>query len=612
LAENTLLLSQVYIKIDGTLASEDLMRALVSTTIESSLHLPDSATLVLHDPGAVWIDHADFAPGKTLQIAGKVGKTEHPLFDGEIVELESDFYPGDRRVVVRAFDRLHRLARGRHVRSFLNVTDEDIVKKIAGEVGLTAKVGAATTVHPYVLQDNTTNLEFLRERAAMLGYLLYVEGKVLHCAAHGGHSGTVTLTYNEDLSEFHPRMTTVDQINTATASGWDPKTAAAVMGKAQTANGVPKVGFQSPGGEIASQAFGFQSDVLVADRPIRSQAVADKLAQATLDRRAGRFIEAEGTAHGNPELVAGVLVDIKALGTRFSGKYFVTGATHTYGGDVGYVTRFMVSGFQPATLLSMLGAERDSLSAGRVGLVVGVVTDNKDPDGLCRVKVKFPWLSKDHASDWARLVTPGGGPQAGLEFIPEVNDEVLVGFEQGNINYPYVLGGLWNGKDAPPIKSSETTVIGGGKVKQRIIRSRTGHIITLDDSDNAPYIEIVDNTGKNKIKLDSKNNKLTVHLEGDMQFEAPKGDIMLKAKTVTVEASDALKMKGKSLDAEASQAANVKAGTDLKLKGMNTDISSDAAMKIKGGSTAEVKGSAKLTLDGGGMTEVKGGMVKVG
>jgi phage protein D len=610
LAENTLLLSQVYIKIDGTLATEDLMHALVNTTVESSLHLPDAATLTLHDPGAVWIDHADFAPGKTLEIASKVGKTEHPLFDGEIVELESDFFPGDRRVVVRAFDRLHRLARGRHVRSFLNVTDEDIVKKLAGEVHLTAKVGAASTVHPYVLQDNTTDLDFLRERAAMLGYLLYVQGTVLHCEAHGAHTKTITLTYNTDLSEFHPRMTTVDQVNSATASGWDPKTHAAVLGKAQTANGVPKVGFQTPGGEIASQAYGFQSDVLVADRPIRTQAVADKLAQATLDRRAGRFIEAEGTAHGNPELLAGVLVDVKELGTRFSGKYFVTGATHTYGGDAGYVTRFMVSGFQPATLLSMLGPDRDSLSQGRVGLVIGVVTDNKDPDDLGRVKVKFPWLSQDHASDWARLVTPGGGPQRGLEFIPEVNDEVLVGFEQGNINFPYVLGGLWNGTDAPPIKSG--TIISGGKVNQRIIRSRTGHIITLDDSDNSPYIEIVDNTGKNTIKLDSKNNKLTVHLEGDMLFEATKGDIMLKAKTVTVEASDALKMKGKSVDVEASSDMNLKASSDLKLKGMNAEMAGDMAIKLKGGTQAELKGSTGLTLDGGVMTEVKGAMVKVG
>jgi len=611
-AENTLLLSQFYIKINGQQASGDLMHALVNATVESSLHLPDSATLTMHDPGGKWVDHADFAPGKTLEISAKVGKKQHPLFDGEIVEIESDYFPGDRRVVVRAFDRLHRLARGRHVRSFLNANDADMIKKIAGEVGLSAKVGAASTVHPYVLQDNTTNLDFLRERAAMLGYLLFVEGKVLHCEEHGQHTATIPLTYNQDLSEFHLRMTTVDQVDTVTTSGWDPKKVEAVIGQATTANGVPKVGTQQAGGKVASDAYGFKSDVLVADRPIRTQAVADKLAQATLDRRAGRFIEAEGTSHGNPEILAGVLVDVKELGTRFSGKYFVTGATHTYGGDAGYVTRFMVSGFQPGTLLSMLGAERDGLSQGRVGLVVGVVTDNKDPDGLCRVKVKFPWLSKDHASDWARLVTPGGGPQTGLEFIPEVNDEVLIGFEQGNINYPYVLGGLWNGKDAPPIKSSVNSVLDGGKVKQRIIRSRTGHIITLDDSDNAPYIEIVDNTGKNTVKLDSKNNKLTVHLEGDMLFEATKGDIMLKAKTVTVEASDALKMKGKSLDAEASDAANIKAGSDLKLKGMSADISADSALKMKGGSTAELKGSAGLTLDGGAMTEVKGGMVKIG
>jgi phage protein D len=403
LAETSLLLSQFYIKIAGQQAAESLMHALVNATVESSLHLPDTATLTLHDPDGTWVDYAEFAPGKTLEIAAKAGQTENPLFNGEIVELESDFFPGDRRVVVRAFDRLHRLARGRHVRSFLNVTDADIVRKIAQEVGLTAKVGPTTTVHPYVLQDNTSNLDFLRERAAMLGYLLFVEEKVLHCEAHGAHTNTITLTYNQDLSEFHPRMTTVDQVNSVTASGWDPTTRSSVLGKAQTARGVPNLGLETAGGDVASKAYGFTSDVLVADRPIRTQAVADKLAQATLDRRAGRYVEAEGTTRGNPHLLAGVLVDVKELGVRFSGKYFVTGATHTYGGDAGYLTRFMVSGFQPSTLLSMLGPERDGMSTARVGLVIGLVTDNQDPDGLGRVKVKFPWLSKDHASDWARL-----------------------------------------------------------------------------------------------------------------------------------------------------------------------------------------------------------------
>jgi uncharacterized protein involved in type VI secretion and phage assembly len=404
-------------------------------------------------------------------------------------------------------------------------------------------------------------------------------------------------------------LTTVDQIKTATAGGWDPKQRKEVLGTASSANGEPQLGSSKSGGQVAQDAFGFEAKVLVADRPIRDQAVADKVAQATLDRRAGRFVEAEGVAGGRPDLIAGVTVDLKALGTRFSGKYFVTASTHTYSAHSGYSTRFTVSGFQPSTLLSVLGPERDGLPQMRVGLVVGIVTDNNDPDGLGKVKVKFPWLSSEHASDWARVVTIGGGPQRGLEFLPEVNDEVLVGFEHGDINFPYVLGGLWNGQDAPP--GDKSKVIASGKINQRIIRSRTGHIVTMDDSDDAPSITIVDNTGKNKINLDSKNNKLTVHLEGDMLFEATSGDISLKAKTFNVEASDALKLKGQTVDTQADTSFNIKAGTDLKLKGTNTEMDGDASIKLKG-AQAQVQAQAQLSLDGGAMTEVKGILVKVG
>ena len=135
--------------------------------------------------------------------------------------------------------------------------------------------------------------------------------------------------------------------------------------------------------------------------------------------------------------------------------------------------------------------------------------------------------------------------------------------------------------------------------------------MTLDDSDNAPYISIVDNTGKNTIKLDSKKNKLTVHLEGDMLFEATSGDIALKARTVNIEASDALKVKGNSVDAEANTDMNLKAANGLKLKGANAEMAADARLSVKG-ATAEVKASASLSLDGGAMTEVKGALVKVG
>jgi phage protein D/phage baseplate assembly protein gpV len=600
LTDTTRLLSQFYVTLDGAPASEAMLNNLVDATVESSLHLPDAATITLHDPDGKWVDEATLAPGKTLKITAKIADSKADLFDGEIVEIESDFVPGDRRVVVRAFDRLHRLARGRHVRSFLQVTDGDIVNKIAQECGLQARVGPTSTVHKYVLQDNVTNLEFLRARAAALGYLLYVDEKTLHFEALGAHKASIELEYGGALREFHPRLSTIDQISSATARGWDPTQRKEVVGRASSAKSAPQVGTNGQGGDVAKDAFGMTAELLVADRPIRTQVVADKLAQATLDRRVGRFIEAEGIAAGTPPLGAAVSVKLSNLGQRFSGTYFVTGAVHRYDSSGGYSTRFQVSGFKPSTLLNLLSVERDGAPAPREGLVIGVVTDNVDPDGQCRVKVKYPWLSSEHASDWARVVTPGGGPQRGLEFLPEVNDEVLVGFEHGDVNYPYVLGGLWNGKDAPPKKNDE--IVGGGKVKQRVIRSRTGHIIILDDSDDQPSISIVDKTGKNSIKLDSKSNKLTVHLEGDMLFEAPSGDVTVKGKTVNLEATNEFKIKGKSVDASADQG--------LKMKGMNAEVEASSSVKVKG-ATADVTASGKMTLDGGQMAELKATMVKI-
>jgi phage protein D len=610
LPDTTKLLSQFYFKIDGADAPVAMMRNLVDATVENGLHLPDVATVVFHDPNGQWVDNADLAPGKALTIDAKVGNDQHNLFDGEIVELESDFSPGGRRVIVRAFDRLHRLARGRRVRSFNNVSDSDMINQIAGEVGLTPNVHATSVVYDYVLQDNITNLEFLRQRAALLGYLLYVRGKELHCEPLGTETGTLSLTYGEQLREFHPRLSTVDQIDTASVGGWDPKQRQPVVGKASQGNGATSVGYADQGGSFTKKAFNVSAAILVADRPIRNQSVADMLAQASLDRRQGRFVEAEGTTAGAPGLVAGVSLQLTNLGTRFSGKYFVTNSTHTYSSESGYVTRFVVSGYQPASLFSVIGSERDGLAPPRVGLVVGIVTDNNDPDGMGRVKVKYPWLSQNDASDWARIVVPGGGPQRGMQFLPEVNDEVLVGFEQGDINYPYIIGGLWNGQDAPPKKNSEI-VASSGKVNQRVIRSRTGHIVTLDDSDDAPSIQIVDNTGKNTIKFDSKSNKLTVHFEGDMLFEAPNGDIAIKGKTINAEATQGLTLKGQTLDATAQTTVNVTANTDLKLKGTNSNLEGTAQLDVKG-ATANVTAQAKLSLNGGGMAELKGALVNIG
>lgn len=525
------LISQFYAKIGGVDASAEFMNDLLSVTVETSLHLPDVATLVLHDPRLAWIDDDRLAPGTTIAIAAKAGVGAQPLFEGEIVEIEPDFGPGTHRLTVRAFDRLHRLAPGRHVRSFLNVSDGDLVRKIAQEVGLQAQVGPTSQIHPYVLQHAETNLEFLRGRAAMLGYLLFVRGKTLHCEPPSAAGTPLELEWGVTLSAFHPRLTTVEQVNGVTVRGWNPDDREEIVGQAERGRGAPQIGDSRDGGEVARAAFGLDAQDLITNRTVRSQAEADQLAQAAADRVAGHYIEAEGTCGGNPAIRAGAALHLGAVGKRFGGTYFVTSATHLYNGNEGYSTQFSVSGHQPATLLNLLQAPCDPVPATS-GLLIGIVTDNQDPVNQGRVKVLFPSLSHDHASNWARVVAPGAGHTRGIVFLPEVNDEVLVGFEQGDLHYPYILGGLWNGQDELPRKVEPPR---SGRVPKRVIGSRAGHTIVFDDSDGAGGITIEDARG-NTITLDNGSGAVTIEATGNATIKA--------GGTLTLEAQGQVELKG--------------------------------------------------------------------
>ena len=195
-------------------------------------------------------------------------------------------------------------------------------------------------------------------------------------------------------------------------------------------------------------------------------------------------------------------------------------------------------------------------AAGRVfGVVVGVVTNNQDPDGLGRVKVRFPWLSAADESHWARVVTPMAGNDRGLYLLPEVDDEVLVAFAHGRVELPYVLGALWNGKDKPPESNDD------GKNAHRTLKSRSGHVIRLDDADGKEKIEIVDAKGKESIVLDTANNTITLAADQDVVIEAKNGKLKLSAKNGVEIASQA------GAKIEASQDLDMKSDGQVNVKG---------------------------------------------
>jgi len=531
MSENSSLISQVHIKIDGTYVSEEFMHSLLEVNVESSLHMADVATLVLHDPKLKWIDDSTIAPGKAIEIHTKATPEKsqaRPIFDGEFVELEPQFEQGTHHLIVRAFDRLHRLGRGRFVRSFQNVSDSDVVQKLAQEVGLQADVEPTKQIYPYLFQNNQTNIEFLHERAAALGYVLYAEGKKLCFKPLKQDDQAIELQWAAGLTEFRPRLTTIAQFNKVSSRGWDPQNKKEIVSDVDQAQGMRDIGQQKQGGDIAKNAFNIEAADLVSSHPIRTQGVADSVAKAVANRHQERFIEAEGTCGGNPAVVAGASLKSGAAGDQFSGTYLVTSAVHLYSANHGYTTHFGISGQTPATLLRLLNG--DHKKTPNPGLVIGIVTDNQDPQGWGRVKVKYPALSSEHASDWTRVVAIGGGDSRGIEFLPEVNDEVLVGFEMGDILFPYVIGGLWNGVDPPPQNNSAITA--GGKVTRRIIQSRTGHLVILDDSDGQSGITLQDKNG-NKVSIDSGSNKLTIQVTGDISIQAG-GQVTIKGAMINL------------------------------------------------------------------------------
>jgi uncharacterized protein involved in type VI secretion and phage assembly len=193
------------------------------------------------------------------------------------------------------------------------------------------------------------------------------------------------------------------------------------------------------------------------------------------------------------------------------------------------------------------------------GVVVGIVTNNQDPDKLHRVKVQFPWLDGSTESHWARVATPMAGKKRGLYFLPEVEDEVLVAFEHGSIDFPCVIGSLWNGKDTPPESNSDH------QNNNRALHSRSGHIIRFVDKSGSESIEIIDKQGTQKIVISSKDNTITISAQSDIVIKSSTGKVKVEGVGVEITSQTDVKIKASTtMDVQAGAIMNVK-GSLIKL-----------------------------------------------
>lgn len=212
--------------------------------------------------------------------------------------------------------------------------------------------------------------------------------------------------------------------------------------------------------------------------------------------------------------------------------------------------------------------------AGKIyGVVIGVVTNNQDPEKIGRVKVRFPWLNDEDESYWAPVAAMMAGKDRGSWFLPEVDDEVLVAFGHGDVRFPYVVGALWNGVDTPPrdnadgqnnervIKSriGHEVILGDEDGKGKVeIKTKAGHQLLLDDTSGSEKITVIDKSGNNKIEMDTAQNSIALTAQTK---------ISLKAQTIEIAADTSLTMKSQQVEISADAAMTVKSSSMLTVKG---------------------------------------------
>ncbi|MCI0489631.1 MAG: hypothetical protein L0229_23835 [Blastocatellia bacterium] len=293
------------------------------------------------------LEEGPFVEGAEVEVKAGFVDNLKTMIQGEVTALEPEFHEDEVPTLkVTGYDLLHHFRRGRKTRSFINMKDSQIAQQIASELQLAAEVEDSQVVHEYVLQDNMTDIDFLLKRASFIRYEVTFDGKTLKFRkAANDKAQVVSLEYGFTLKSFYPRLSTMRQVSEVIVQGWDPKTKRPIKGRARQGDETTRMGGTSLGVEISEKAF-FKSSAFIVDRPVFSDGEATQIAKGKFNDMAVEFISGEGMAIGNTDIRAGRVIELKKLGKRFSGLYYVTSSTHMVD-QKGYATKF--TGIRSAT-----------------------------------------------------------------------------------------------------------------------------------------------------------------------------------------------------------------------------------------------------------------------
>lgn len=593
------------VTVGGRDLPDDVASLLTSVVVDARRDVPAMFELQLSDEHGTVLDKAGIAVGSQVRVAVQLSGPggPRPLVHGDVTSIEAEVGPAGRWTTVRGLDAAHRLIDKRRTQTFVKVSVTDVVRKIAQEAALGGgRVDSFAETIEHLWQPNISDWELLGRLALLCGAVVAVtDGKLdfrlpenarrAPSAVSGARQDPLVLERGVNLQVLRATVTAASQVTDVEVRGWDVAAKREVVARvaASTAGAVlPSV---SP---TALQEVSGAPVLVVPSAATSTTGRAKAHATAIADRVAGGFAEIDATVQGNPALGVGSAVALVGCGAPFDGKYVLSAVRHELSGDRGYVSHVTVSG---ASDRSVLGVTRPSAGTGAgPDVVTAVVTNVKDPDGLGRVKVKFPVLDSSLESWWARVVQVGAGPGRGLFVLPEVGDEVLVLLAGGDLGQPYVLGGLHNGRDKPALGQDAHVDGTDGRVTRRAFTSRTGMYVELVEKPGEERIVLSDKDGKQRVALVQKpdaaveivsSGPVNVTAQQDVTCTTETGRVTLHGKDVVLEGTASVQIKAPQVTVDATSALGLK------------------------GTTTKVEGTTATELSSAGITTVKGSLVKI-
>jgi uncharacterized protein involved in type VI secretion and phage assembly len=442
----------------------------------------------------------------------------------------------------------------------------------------------------YLLQIES-DFDLLSEIADRVGFDWWVDDSSL-CFKPPAANPVVNLRVYEDLTTFSVRATG-DFPDKVEVVGWDRKAQSAVSQIASSASEAVKATSQLASA-VANPGTTFDPATYVTTSlAAQSQPEAAALSNAVLDRIVSATVEARGTLNASAQIAPGVTIQV-GDGGPLNGSYRVTKVEHVYNSRRGFETSFVAGDRTPTSLVDVLGNGSTNGTFRHYGVVIGHVTNIKDPDKLGRVKVRFEGLSTKDESAWARLLVVGAGKGRGTVFVPELNDEVLVAFEGGDTRQPVVLGGLYGQKSTIP----DYEIDSSGQVAARRTTSRLGHYIEYGDgsTDETAHIAMVLAGGKHRVRLGKDRVDVEVPAQTPIALKSgqssitidAQGALTISAQDVKINATNALKLSGATIEAEGKSQLKLSSNAATSLQGTTVDINGRATTTIKGSAAVQI------------------------